>query len=191
MKRAALLYLVLAALALSVGRGGRSAATQGGAGGRARARALRRLSQPQHGLGRDRPAHQVGHQDRHEREVVRRPRDRRATRARWWPTARSSWARTTRASAIPRSRATRACCWPFAPATASSCGRWSHDKLASGRVNDWPQQGVCSTPVRRRQARSTTRRTRPRSSASPPTASRPARTRASPTRSTRTPATAT
>ena len=28
----------------------------------------------------------------------------------------------------------------------SFCGKITHTKLTSGRVNDWPLQGICSTP---------------------------------------------
>src|SRR5439155_162025 len=33
-------------------------------------------------------------------------------------------------------------------ATASGAGEQAvHDKLAAGRVNDWPEEGICSTPT--------------------------------------------
>jgi outer membrane protein assembly factor BamB len=34
----------------------------------------------------------------------------------------------------------------FAEATGDFLWQMTHEKLTSGRVNDWPQQGVCSTP---------------------------------------------
>jgi len=34
----------------------------------------------------------------------------------------------------------------FAEATGEFLWQMTHEKLTSGRVNDWPQQGVCSTP---------------------------------------------
>ena len=34
----------------------------------------------------------------------------------------------------------------FAEATGDFLWQMTHEKLTSGRVNDWPQQGICSTP---------------------------------------------
>ena len=107
---------------------------------------VRQHLRPQHGLRRRRACPRTG-TSRPARTSSGGPTSaRRPTRARCSWAARSSWARTTTACATPSSPRTAAWSWPSTPTNGEFLWQMTHEKLPAGRVNDWPQQGVCSTP---------------------------------------------
>ena len=84
----------------------------------------------------------------------------------------------------PKQPGDRGVLMAFKEDTGEFLWQQTHEKLTSGRANDWPYQGVASSPLVEGDARSTTRAIAASSGASTSTASATARTTArSPTRS--------
>ena len=73
--------------------------------------------------------------------------DRRATAIRSSPAASCSSARTTKRCAIRSSRAIAACVMAFRESDGEFLWQATFEKLTSGRANDWPFQGIASSPL--------------------------------------------
>ena len=72
---------------------------------------------------------------------------RRPTATRWSRAARCSSAPTTRRLRDPKQGGDRGVLMAFRETDGEFLWQITHEKLAAGRVNDWPYQGVCSSPL--------------------------------------------
>ena len=102
---------------------------------------------PQHGLEHEGAADDLGRQDEEEREVGRRARLAGLRQSRSSRTASCWSAPTTKAMRDPNVKGDKGVLMAFRESDGQFLWQAVHDKLAAGRANDWPYQGVCSSPL--------------------------------------------
>ena len=102
----------------------------------------------QHDFQHEGTAHQLGREDEEERQVGGASWVRKPTAMSWSPAARFSSAPTTRrALRDPKITGDKGVLMAFRESDGQFMWQMVHDKLVAGRVNDWPYQGVASSPL--------------------------------------------
>ena len=97
------------------------------------------------------PARGLGRQDRQEREVVGGRGLAGLRRARSILGGQVFVGTNNDGLRNPKLTKDRGVVMAFKADTGDFLWQMTHEKLPAGRVNDWPQQGICSTPLRRGQ----------------------------------------
>ena len=106
-----------------------------------------RHARSQHGLEHEGPARPSGTSRRRRTSSGSPTSARRATATRSSPAAWCSSARTTKRCAIRSRRGDRGVLMAFRESNGEFLWQQTHAKLESGRANDWPYQGVASSPL--------------------------------------------
>ena len=105
-----------------------------------------RYAGPQHGVEHDGPADVLGRQGRNQREVGRGARV-----ADLWQPGRVAGVvfvgTNNEKVRDPKQGGDRGVLMAFRESDGEFIWQITHEKLSSGRVNDWPYQGVCSSPL--------------------------------------------